>query len=59
MKSLKTTIKLKQQKSTDTCTYTETPNQNLKSTQMASDSQRGQQENMEINQVISFIEETM
>ena len=43
----------------DTFTSTETLKQNLKNMHMASDSQVGQQQNMEIIQVISFIKETM
>ena len=46
-------------KNTDTFTLTETLKQNSKNVQMASDSQGGQQQNMEIIQVIGFIEETM
>ena len=37
----------------------ETRKQNSKNVQTASDSQGGQQQNMEIIQVISFVEETM
>ena len=40
-------------------TSTKTPKQNSKNVQMASDSQGGQQQNMEVIQVISFIEKTM
>ena len=50
---------MKQQKNTDTFTSTETPKQNSKILQMASDSQGDQQQNMEITPVISFTEETM
>ena len=46
-------------KNTDTFTSTETPKQNSKNVQMASDSQGCQQQNMEIIQVIRFIKETM
>ena len=50
------TIKKQQQK---TFTSTETPKQKSKNVQMASDSRGVQQQNMEIIQIISFIEETI
>ena len=56
---LKATIKLKQQKNADTFTSIKTPKQNSKNMQMVSDSQRDKLQNMEIIQVISFIEVTM
>ena len=59
MKILKNNNKTEIKKNTDTFTSTETPKQNSKNVQMASDSQRCQQQNMEIIQVIRFIKETM
>ena len=59
MKVLKNNDKTETTKSTDTFISTETLKQNSKNVQMASDSQVGQQQNMEIIQVISFIEESI
>ena len=59
MKVQKTTIKSKTMKNTDIFTSTETRKQISKNLQMASDSQRGQQPNVEIIQVIGFIKETV
>ena len=59
MKILKNNNKTETKKNTDTFTSTETPKQNSKNVQMASDSQGCQQQNMEIIQVIRFIKETM
>ena len=54
---LKATIKLK--KNADTFTATKNHKQNSKNIQIVSDSQRDKLQNMEIIQVISFIEVTM
>ena len=59
MKVSKTSIKLKQQKTHTHLHQLKLPSKIQKNVQMASDSQGGQQQNMEIIQVISFIEETM
>ena len=59
VKILKNNNKTETKKNTDTFTSTETPKQNSKNVQMASDSQGCQQQNMEIIQVIRFIKETM
>ena len=54
---LKATIKLK--KNADTFTAAKNHKQNSKNIQIVSDSQRDKLQNMEIIQVISFIEVTM
>ena len=70
MKVLKNSNKTEKTKNTDTFTSTETPKQNSKNVKMAYDGQvllaslatngqGGQQQNIEIFQVISFIKETM
>ena len=59
VKVLKNNNKTETAKNTDTFTSMETPKQNSKIVQMASSSQGGQQKNMEIIQVISFITETI
>ena len=59
MKSLKSNKTTEATTHEDTQTSTKTPEPNSKNGQMASGSQGGQQQNMEIIQVISFIEETM
>ena len=59
VKILKNNNKTETKKNADTFTSTETPKQNSKNVQMASDSQGCQQQNMKIIQVIRFIKETM
>lgn len=59
MKLLKNNNKIETTRNIDTFIATETSKKNSKKAQMASDSQGAQQQNMEINQVINFIEETM
>ena len=59
VKVLKNNNKIEITKNIDTFPSTETPKQNSKNIHMASDSQGRQQKNMEIVQVISFIEETI
>ena len=59
MKVLKNNNKTETTKSTDTFISTETLKQNSKNVQIAYDSQVGQLQNMEITQVISFIEESI
>ena len=70
MKVLRNNNKTEKTKNTDTITSTGTPKQNSKNVKMASDGQvllassatngqGGQQQNIEIFQVISFIKETM
>ena len=59
VKVLKNNNKTEITKITDTFISTETLKQNSKNVQMAYDSRVGQQQNMEIIQVISFIEESI